>query len=157
MIDHLKRVHGITIDIPVGIGGRPIGSRLGTQPKSSVRDQARTADWFHDVDRKYDLNLKICASRAQALAEDAWQCIPKQQQVMKKKAFVRAFTLARVKKFEEQAELKKVVSRLRVKQGYDKHRRIKWSAKESFELLFLCFISVSCSLGLHFGWVYSAD
>ena len=87
MIDHLKRVHGITVDIPTGIGGRPMGSRLGTQLKSSVRDQACTADRFHDVDRKYDLNLKICASRAHALAEDAWQCIPKKQQVMKKRTF----------------------------------------------------------------------
>lgn len=134
MIDHLKKVHGISVDIPPGVGGRPIGSKLGRLPRSSARDQARTADRFHDVDRKYDMSLKMCATRAQALADEAWQCIPRKQQVMKKKDFVRAFTLARVEKFEEHAELKKAVSRARVKQGYDRNRRIKWSAKESSEV-----------------------
>ena len=82
---------------------------------------------------------------------------PKEAAGNEEEDFLRAFTLERVEKFEEQAELKKAVSRLRVKQGYDKHWRIKWSAKESSEVLPLCFISVSSSMGLHFSWVYNAD
>lgn len=50
MMEHLKRVHNIKIDIPINVGGRPIGISLGRVPKSSARDQARAADRFLDVD-----------------------------------------------------------------------------------------------------------
>ena len=75
-----------------------------------MQDQARTAERFHDVDRKYDQNLKMCTSRAQAAAKEAWQCIPKKQRVMKMKDFVCSFTLARVEKVEQDAKLKNLVS-----------------------------------------------
>ena len=46
MMDHLKRVHGIIVDIPIGTRGRPTEIRLGKVPRSSVQDQARAAERF---------------------------------------------------------------------------------------------------------------
>lgn len=96
----------------------------------------------------------MCAARARVCAEEAWQCIPKKQRVMKRKEFIHAFTIARVQKFEENVKLKKAVSRLHVQQGYDAHRRIKWrehlTVQPSSEVFFFCSLTAIYCLGLHY-------
>ncbi|MCO5607544.1 hypothetical protein L7F22_061741 [Adiantum nelumboides] len=81
----------------------------------------RTQERFQEVDRKYEVNRKAVERRAVIKALECWDCINKRHVRCSKDDFVQNFAASRMLK----ADLKKDAIIMKIRQGYERHQRVR--------------------------------